>query len=198
MLEAFAERSGTQVAVTALVRDQMVVLAMAGVTAEDRVSETFIGQKIRAFPPLGATFMAWEPAERVAAWTGLAPADQGEALLARLESVRRHGMAFSLEGGTLRDWRGAMSEAAAADEQTRQQVLASRAWQTVRIDIDESDAPHVRNLHIPVFASDGRACLFLNVGGFPPLDMKALTTLEGEIKDVAGRISELAAGRTDE
>jgi hypothetical protein len=135
--------------VTALVRDQMVVLAMAGVTAEDRVSETFIGQKIRAFPPWEQRSWRGSPPNAWAAWTGLAPADQGEALLARLESVRRHGMAFSLEGGTLRDWRGAMSEAAAADEQTRQQVLASRACRRCASTSTRSDAPHVRNLHIP-------------------------------------------------
>lgn len=190
LLEEFAERTGTQIAVTGLVGDQLVVLAVVGATAEDRASGTFIGQRVRATAPIGATFMAWEPADRVAAWMASAPADQAESLTARLESIRRGGMAYSLEGGGLRDWQDAMSAAAeASGDHTREQVIADRVMQSFHPQITEPEAAHVRNVHVPVLGPDGRAALFLNVGGFPTLDRDALAELVADVKQVAGQIS---------
>jgi flavin reductase (DIM6/NTAB) family NADH-FMN oxidoreductase RutF len=192
LLEAFAERSNTQVAVNALVGGQTVVLAVAGATAEDRASSTFIGQRVRAVAPIGASFMAFEPAQRVAAWMASAPADQAENLRARLEAIRRHGMAFSLEGGGIKDWQDAMS-APTEDVHEREQALMTRVMQSFHPQVEAPDAPRVRNLHVPVLTPDGRAGLFLNVGGFPPLDEHGLAQLVADVKGVASQISELAA-----
>jgi flavin reductase (DIM6/NTAB) family NADH-FMN oxidoreductase RutF len=192
LLEEFAERSNTQVAVNALVGGQTVVLAVAGATAEDRASGTFIGQRVRAAAPIGASFMAWEPAQRVAAWMASAPADQADALVARLEAIRRHGMAYSIEGGGIKDWQDAML-APVEDVHERERALMTRVMQTFHPQVEATDAPRVRNLHVPVLTSDGRAGLFLNVGGFAPLDGVGLARLVADVKDVANQISQLEA-----
>jgi hypothetical protein len=194
VLESFAERSNTNIAVTALVGDQTVVLAVAGATSEDRASGTYIGARVRAIPPIGATFMAWEPPARVSAWMAMAPIEETDTLVGRLDSIRSRGMAYSLEGGAPRDWQDAMS-VADGDVQERQRVLASRVQQSFHSSVEEPDAERVRNLHVPVFTPDGRAGLFLHVGGFGSLDQAALAALVADVKGVATQITELAASR---
>jgi flavin reductase (DIM6/NTAB) family NADH-FMN oxidoreductase RutF len=193
-LEQLTERTKTQCAVTALVGDQIVVLAVAGATTEDRASGTFIGGRVPAIPPFGTTFMAWEPSERVAAWTAMAPADEAEHLLARLDSVRRRGMTVSLEGGGVDDWKDAMSMAV-QDGKVQHEVFSGIA-QTFDPQDDEPDSERVRNLHVPVLGPDGRAGVLLNVGGFSGLNKDELAELIAGVKSVAGRISRLAGGGT--
>jgi flavin reductase (DIM6/NTAB) family NADH-FMN oxidoreductase RutF/DNA-binding IclR family transcriptional regulator len=190
LLEEFSERAQCQVAVTALVGDQIVVLAVAGATAEDRASGTFIGQRVRATAPIGASFMAWEPADRVASWVASAPAEHADALAGRLESIRSAGMAFSLEGGGIREWQDAMSAVPTDGDATRQKTLADRVLQSFQPQIVDPEAARVKNLHVPVLGPDGRAALFLNVGGFSTLDNAGLAELVAGVKDVARRISE--------
>jgi flavin reductase (DIM6/NTAB) family NADH-FMN oxidoreductase RutF len=194
VLEEFTRRSNTQVAVTGLVGDQTVVLAVAGAPAEDRASGTFVGGRVRAIPPIGATFMAWEPAGHVTAWTALAPPEETGNLLARLESIRASGVAYSLEGGGIRDWQDVMS-ASFGNRQSREEALTKRVSDLLRPQVEEPDAARVRNVHVPVFNTDHRVGLVLHVGGFNSLDNTALTALVADVKNVANRISELAAGK---
>ncbi|WP_285313463.1 flavin reductase [Pseudarthrobacter sp. fls2-241-R2A-168] len=191
-LEEFTERSNTQVAVTGLVGDELVVLAVAGAPAEDRASGTFVGVRVRAVPPIGGTIMAWEPHERVATWTALAPAEETENVLSRLEAIRRSGIAYSLEGGGIKDWQDAMSEAF-EDRQSREKMLTKRTRELMVPQVDERDAARVRNVHVPVFDASGRVGLVLHVGGFEPLDNERLAEFVAEVKSLAGNISKLAA-----
>lgn len=186
-LERFTERTNTQCAVTALVGDQVVVIAAAG-GVHGAPAGTFVGGRVRAVPPIGTTFMAWESSERVAAWMSLARPADGEALKRRVAAMKRRGMAVSLEGGGVPDWQNAF-EKSAADEVKQEAV--SRLTQTFDPQA-ESDAARVRNLHVPVFGPDGRAGLFLNIGGFPPLDKSALAELIADAQSVAARISSMA------
>jgi hypothetical protein len=101
-------------------------------------------------------------------------------------------MAFSLEGGGIKDWQDAMS-APVEDVHEREQALMTRVMQSFHPQVDPPDAPRVRNLHVPVLTPDGRAGLFLNVGGFPPLDGHELAQLVADVKGVASEISGLAA-----
>jgi flavin reductase (DIM6/NTAB) family NADH-FMN oxidoreductase RutF len=192
VLEEFTERSNTQVAVTGLVGDQVVVLAVAGAPAEDRASGTFIGGRVRAIPPIGATFMAWEPEGRVTSWTALAPAEEAGNLLARLDSIRDSGVAYSLEGGGIRDWQDLMS-ASFENRQSREETLTKRVADLLHPKVEELDAGRVRNVHVPVFNTDERVGLVLHVGGFNPLDSHALRELVTDVRGIANRISQLAA-----
>jgi DNA-binding IclR family transcriptional regulator len=193
LLESFAERSDTNIAVTALVGDQTVVVGVAGASAEDRASGTYIGARVRTVPPIGATFMAWERPERVSAWMAMAPHEETAALAERLDSIRSRGLAFSLEGGGPRDWQDAMSGVEHGQEQYR--VLTSRIRQTFHSGVEEPDAARVRNVHVPVFTPDGRAGLFLHVGGFRSLDQAVLAALVADVKGVAAQITDLAANQ---
>lgn len=72
-LERFTERMDTQCAVTALVGDQIVVVAAFRALGERRCPGTFAGGRLRAVPPIGVEFMAWEESDRVAKWVAFAP-----------------------------------------------------------------------------------------------------------------------------
>ena len=74
-IDALSERLNAQCAVTAMVGDQIVVLAVAGAT-KDGATNAFVGGRNRAVPPFGSTFMAWEPRERVEGWLASAPQDR--------------------------------------------------------------------------------------------------------------------------
>lgn len=192
-IERLAKRSNTQCAVTAMVGDQVVVLAVAGTTGS-RASSTFVGGRTRAIPPVGTTFMAWEPAERIAAWmaSGRAVRQDGEALAARLDSMRRLGFTVSLEGGGFHDWEEAMSTVA-EDGPARRELL-SKISQTFDPQFEKTDARSVRNMHVPVFGPDGRVGVVLNVGGLPPLDASRLSGLISDVRSVAERIASLSGG----
>jgi flavin reductase (DIM6/NTAB) family NADH-FMN oxidoreductase RutF len=188
-LERLVKRSNTQCAVTALVGDQVVVLAVVGGVGS-RSSSTFIGGRNRLVPPVGATFMAWEPEERVDAWMALGR-DRGEsdeALLARLDTMKRRGFAVSLEGGGIHEWEEAMSTAAEDGPQRRQ--LLSRVAQTFDARFEKTESRRIRNLHVPVFGPDGRVGVVLNVGDFPPLDSRRLAGLISDVRFVADNIAQ--------
>ena len=136
--------------------------------------------------------MAWEPADRVAAWTALAPPEETDNVLARLEAIRRSGVAYSLEGGGIKDWQDAMSEAF-EDRQLREKMLTQRTSELIVPQVEEPDAARVRNVHVPVFDASGRVGLVLHVGGFEPLDNARLTEFVTEVQSLAGNISKLAA-----
>ena len=192
-IERLTKRTNTHCAVTAMVGDQVVVLAVVGSTG-NRTSSAFIGGRNRAIPPVGATFMAWEPAERVASWmaSGRAAGEVDNQLETRLQSMRRRGFAVSLEGGGFHDWEQAMSTPG-EDGPARRELLAS-ITRTFDAPFEETDPRSVRNLHVPVFGPDGRVGVVLNVGGFPALDASRLSALIADVRSVAERIGTLSNG----
>nr|WP_281271737.1 flavin reductase [Nocardioides immobilis] len=190
-IDALSERWSTQCAVTAMVGDEVVVLAVAG-AAEGAASNAFIGGRNRAVPPIGASFMAWQPDERVAAWLRSAPPDQdGESLLARLKAMKNRGYAVSLEGGAVRDWQQVMAGATAGDPAHRH--LPENLTQSFGAQFEAADADRVRNVHVPVLGPDGRVGVVLNVGGFTPLDAASLSDLIADVRTVADNISRRVA-----
>ena len=91
-----------------------------------------------------------------------------------------------------------MSAAAeASGDQTREQTLADRVMQSYHPQIAEPDTARVRNVHVPVLSPDGRAALFLNVGGFSARDKDTLAQLVADVKDVANQISTSWADSVD-
>jgi flavin reductase (DIM6/NTAB) family NADH-FMN oxidoreductase RutF len=84
-LDALASELDIECVATALVGDEIVLLASAG-PLEGRTSATLIGRRIPAVPPLGALWMAYEGAERAQAWHR---GDHDQA--ARLEEIRERG-----------------------------------------------------------------------------------------------------------
>ena len=191
-IDSLSERWNAQCAVTAMVGDQIVVLAVAGAT-EDGVSNAFIGGRNRAVPPFGATFMAWEPEERVAAWLASAPPSvDRHALLERLDAMRNRGFAVSLEGGGVRDWEHVMSGTTAGDQAHRE--VLSTMTQSFDAQFEATEAEHIRNVHVPVLGPDGRVGVVLNVGGFTPLDAGTLAEFIADVRAVAERISLRSGG----
>jgi flavin reductase (DIM6/NTAB) family NADH-FMN oxidoreductase RutF/DNA-binding IclR family transcriptional regulator len=84
-LDALASELDAECVATALVGDEIVLLASAG-PLEGRTSATLIGRRIPAKPPLGALWMAYEEAEQAQRWH---KGDETQA--ARLEEIRERG-----------------------------------------------------------------------------------------------------------
>lgn len=189
-IDRLAKRSNTQCAVTAMVGDQAVVLAAAGRTSSP-TTDTLIGGRVRATPPIGATFMAWEPPERVAAWMGSAlPTSVKDLIVARLAATRRRGFAVSTEGSGVGDWEDVMANAAAGSPPPADKLLSMT--QSFNADFERVEAEKVRNLHVPVLGPDARVGVVLNVGGFARLSPSRLAELIADVRSVAGRIAEIA------
>ena len=188
-IDALSQRLNAQCAVTAMVGDEIVVLAVAGAT-KDGATNAFIGGRNRAIPPFGSTFMAWEPEERVSAWLASAPIGADRAsLLTRLDALRARGFAVSLEGGSMRDWVSVMS----GDEGDHGAALSSMT-RTFDPPFEPADAEHVRNVHVPVQGPDGRVGVVLNVSGFAPLGAEALDAFVADIREVAHHIGVSSIG----
>ena len=190
-IDALSQRLGAQCAVTALVGDQIVVLAVAG-TTKDGATNAFVGGRNRAVPPFGSTFMAWEPPERVAGWLASAPAGADSdrpSILARLDAMRERGFAVSVEGGATRDWEPVMS--GTDGDHTEALSTMTRSFDPP---LEHGDAGRVRNIHVPVQGPDGRVGVVLNVSGFAPLDQAGLDAFVADIRDVAVRITAAITG----
>jgi flavin reductase (DIM6/NTAB) family NADH-FMN oxidoreductase RutF/DNA-binding IclR family transcriptional regulator len=187
-IEELAKRSKTHCAVTALVGDQAVVLASAGGNSH-HASNTFIGGRVRATPPIGSSFMAWEPPDRVAAWMGPSlPTVIEQTIMTRLAATKRRGFAVSIAGGGIEDWEKLMSEANGSPPASDRLLTLTRSFNA---EFERVEPEQVRNIHVPVLGPDGRVGVVLNVGGFPPLDRAGLAHLIEEVRAVARQMEEI-------
>ena len=85
-----ADLPGTRCNASALVEDEIVVLASAGVLDASRA--TFVGERLPFMPPLGRVFAAWSDGSRVDDWLKhLASDDERAAERACLAAVRGQG-----------------------------------------------------------------------------------------------------------
>jgi len=187
-IEGLAKRSKTHCAVTALVGDQAVVLASAGGNS-NHGANTFIGGRVRATPPIGSSFMAWEPPERVAAWMGSSlPTEVEHSILARLAATRRRGFAVSIEGSGIGDWEKLMAGANGSPPPSERLMSMTQSFNA---EFEAVKPQEVRNVHVPVLGPEGRVGVVLNVGGFPPLDGSRLADLIADVRAVAGRMADI-------
>jgi len=179
---------------SALVGDEVVLVAGAGPLPR-RTSGSLIGQRIRAIPPAGATWMAWEPEPRVAAWlTAVPDAEERREIRARLDRIRYRRYGFSLEGISLADWERLLVSGAGSDPERigEQQRRVREFYEPSSL---EPRPELVRTIHVPVFGIDGRVAILLNVSGFDAPTPTALTRVVGLAQDCARRITEAIGGR---
>ena len=196
-VEALTERLGAECIVTALAGEEFVILAGAG-SLERRSSTTLIGSRISAAPPVGATFMPWEPPDRITAWMASVSSGEGKAeLVRRLTSIRARGYAVSVEGGGIGDWGRVVAESRLGDPAEVRSRLPA-IIKTYDPPLTPADARRVRTIHMPVFGPDGRVTVALNVGEFDRADAAQLERLIDDVRMTAGRITTLTGGQYPE
>ena len=89
-MEALAEEMDVECVASAVVNDEMVLIANAGTPGSQQLP-TRVGQRIPFLPPLGTAFVAWATDPAKEAWLAKAKPEHREALEATLVEVRKAG-----------------------------------------------------------------------------------------------------------
>jgi len=168
-MEALAEDLDVECVASAVVGEDMVLVARAGTLRSERLP-TAVGQRIPFEPPLGTAFVAWasEPARK--AWFDrLGPAAKDEETVAALErtlaEVRDAG--YSVARG--HRWHKQAAEVLAREQpdqhrdETAQEMHRLIATLPADYESPSADADDVRTISTPVLSPQGGVVLVLSV-----------------------------------
>jgi flavin reductase (DIM6/NTAB) family NADH-FMN oxidoreductase RutF/DNA-binding IclR family transcriptional regulator len=196
-MEALAEDLDVECVASAVVGDEMALIARAGST-QSRMLPTQVGQRIPFEPPLGTAFVAWAPPQAQQAWLdrlGKDPdPDTVAALRATLDVVRRRG--FSVGRG--HTWHEEVSHvlARARPESPSAETHEAihRLIQMLPPDYESPDAldslDEIRTLSTPVFGPSGGVVMVLS------LTVSSKRSLAAELEGCAARLREAAEAVT--
>jgi len=165
-MEALAEELDVECVASAVVGEDMVLVARAG-TLRTEVIPTAVGQRIPFEPPLGTAFVAWASDAARDAWLKrMESSDEARASLdATLDAVRRAGYSVA---------RGHRWHSETAEILTREQPdqhgdeTSQQLHELIRVlppDYENPDVAgdDVRTVNTPVFGPNGSVVLVLSV-----------------------------------
>jgi flavin reductase (DIM6/NTAB) family NADH-FMN oxidoreductase RutF/DNA-binding IclR family transcriptional regulator len=187
-MEALAEEIDVECVASAVVNDEMVLIANAGTPGSQQLP-TRVGQRIPFLPPLGTAFVAWasEPAKN--AWLAKAQPDQREALEATLVEVRKAG--YSVGRGA--SWHREVGTVLARSKGPMTPETASEIGRLIRSLPSDYESPaaqaepgEVRSVSVPVTAPDGTSVLVLT------LMVTSKRALAAAARDHAKRLTQAA------
>jgi flavin reductase (DIM6/NTAB) family NADH-FMN oxidoreductase RutF/DNA-binding IclR family transcriptional regulator len=199
-MEALADELGVEAVASAIVGEDMVLVARAGTLRTQRLP-TAVGQRIPFEPPLGTAFVAWAPATAREAWfrrLGQDSTDETRVVLERtLSEVRDAGYAI----GRGARWHTQAAEVLTQDDMDahRDETAAEmhRLIQTLPPDYESPTVPtdDVRTINVPVFGPGGAVVLVLSVtvGGRRTLTADLTWTAE-RLKAAASAVTKALEG----
>lgn len=164
-MHALADELGLQCVASAVIGDEIVILARAGRANSLEVSVP-VGQRLPLMPPLGTVFVAWAGEEEVEAWLrrvgpGASPRQRAR-YRAALAAVRARGYSVALEADTR-----ARLAASIRDRREVEALLEKLGHEEyVLAELDDGSSYQVSLLAAPVFGADGRVALALTLLGF--------------------------------
>ncbi len=188
-MEALAEDLDVECVASAVVGDDMVLIANAG-TPRSQALPTRVGQRIPFRPPLGTAFVAWASEPARAAWLAMAAPEERAALEQTLDDVRKagfsvgRGASWHREVGTVL----ARSRGALTPETS---VTISRLITSLPADYESpasgaGDRSEIRSVSVPVSAPDGTTVLVLT------LMVMSKRALAAAVEDHAARLTQAA------
>ncbi len=164
-MEAVAEEFDAECVASAVVGDDMVLIANAG-TPRSQALPTRVGQRIPFVPPLGTAFVAWASDPARDAWLARAPADQRDALMQTLDEVRKAG--YSVGRGT--SWHRevgtvlARSKGPLTPETTTEiKGLITKLPADYESPAAAADEGEIKSVSVPVMGPDGTTVLVLTI-----------------------------------
>ena len=167
-MEAVAEELEVECVASAVVGDEMVLVARAGTLQSERLP-TAVGQRIPFEPPMGTAFVAWAGEAARKAWferLGAAKDDETIAALERtLLEVREAG--YSVARG--HRWHKEAAEVLVREQpdqrrdETAQEMHRLIATLPADYESPRADADDVRTVNTPVFGPQGSVVLVLSV-----------------------------------
>jgi flavin reductase (DIM6/NTAB) family NADH-FMN oxidoreductase RutF len=177
MVHAAAEL-GVEVLATALVEDEMVIVATSGHPDQRRLPSR-VGQRMPFVPPLGAAFAAWSDTDGWLAklGPGASPQDIERHRLAT-QRVRDRGWSVGLGSAPHHELEAAltgMSLDAPTPEQGRavEAALGELSGEYEPEELSDGEKYPVRNITVPVFGPHGEVVLVLAAYGLPPVSTLA-------------------------
>jgi flavin reductase (DIM6/NTAB) family NADH-FMN oxidoreductase RutF/DNA-binding IclR family transcriptional regulator len=166
-MEAVAEELDVECVASAVVGEEMVLVARAGTLRSERLP-TAVGQRIPFEPPLGTAFVAWatEPARR--AWFDrLGPAAKDEATVASLvrtlTEVREAGFSVARGHRWHKEAAAVLVREQSDQGETAQEMHRLIAALPADYESPTADADDVRTVSTPVLGPQGTVVLVLSV-----------------------------------
>ena len=167
-MEALADELDVEAVASAVVGEDMVLVARAGTLRSQRLP-TAVGQRIPFEPPLGTAFVAWAPPAAREAWFRRlgkdAPAETREILERTLSEV--HAAGYAIGRGARWHTEAAQVLMQEEPEQHRDETAAEmhRLIQSLPPDYESPTVPtdDVRTINVPVFGPGRSVVLVLSV-----------------------------------
>ncbi len=188
-MEALAEEMDVECVASAVVKDEMVLIANAGDPSSQRLP-TRVGQRIPFLPPLGTAFVAWasEPARE--AWLSRAKPEDREALERTLEDVRQAGFSVGRGASWHREVGSVLARSRGSQTPETTETI-SRLITSLPADYESpaaagDDRSDVQSVSVPVIGPDGNAVLVLT------LMVTSTRALEAAAHDHAARLTRAA------
>ncbi|ORW72882.1 hypothetical protein AWC23_08470 [Mycobacterium saskatchewanense] len=203
-MEALAAELDAEVLSTAMVGDQLVVIAGAGNPAAGS-PRTRVGQRSPLVPPLGTLFVAaaGDVAER--AWLDRAgpslSENQRDSYRAMLERVRARGWSVTLASNTQLELERIYhhytnTDRSPGDADRIRELIASVAEHYEPAILDSDRPLDVRMISVPVVDQTGSLRLLLSVWGLPsPLTGREIESCSARLQLSAARIGAIAPNR---
>lgn len=194
-----ADVPGSRCNASALVEDEIVVLASAGVL-DNMCPGTFVGERLPFIPPLGRVLAAWMDDAQVEAWLKHVPSeDERAAEREWLVAVRSRGFSAILRTDAWQELEEARARMATDPDAVDREDLNG----TIRkLDHDfVALSPEVKAeigvIRVPVFGPDGGVAMQLSVYGLPtPTGPEAVDDYIERVRLAGRRATELLGGHT--
>jgi flavin reductase (DIM6/NTAB) family NADH-FMN oxidoreductase RutF/DNA-binding IclR family transcriptional regulator len=199
-MEALADELDAECVASAIVGEDMVLVARAGTLRTQRLP-TAVGQRIPFEPPLGTAFVAWAPAAAKEAWLRQLGSDAKPETRAVIERTLSevHDAGYAIGRGAR--WHSEAAEILTQEDadQHRDETSAQmhRLIQLLPPDYESPTVPtdDVRTINVPVIGPGGSAVLVLSVtvGGRRSLTADLAWTVE-RLKTAAAAVTKALEG----
>jgi flavin reductase (DIM6/NTAB) family NADH-FMN oxidoreductase RutF len=164
-----ADIPGTRCNASALVDDEIVVLASAG-ELDGGSSATFVGERLPFIPPLGRVFAAWMDGAAVESWLKHLPSeDERVAEREWLAAVRIRGYSAILRTDAWQELESTRALLATDPDAVGQEDLhgAIRKLDHEFVALSPEVKTDIGVIRVPVFGRDGGVAMQLSVYGLP-------------------------------
>jgi flavin reductase (DIM6/NTAB) family NADH-FMN oxidoreductase RutF/DNA-binding IclR family transcriptional regulator len=199
-MEALADELDVECVASAVVGEDMVLVARAGTLRTQRLP-TAVGQRIPFEPPLGTAFVAWAPAAAKEAWLHRlgsdASADTRTVIERTLSEVHDAGYAIGRGARWHTEAAQVLTQEDAEQHRDEQAAQMHRLIQLLPPDYESPTVPtdDVRTINVPVLSPGGSAVLVLSVtvGGRRSLTADLPWTVE-RLKAAADAVTKALEG----
>jgi flavin reductase (DIM6/NTAB) family NADH-FMN oxidoreductase RutF/DNA-binding IclR family transcriptional regulator len=199
-MEALADELDAECVASAVVGEDMVLVARAGTLRTQRLP-TAVGQRIPFEPPLGTAFVAWAPAAAKEAWLRRLGSDSSPETRAVIERTLSevHDAGYAIGRGARWHTEAAeiLTQEDADQHRDEQAAQMHRLIQLLPPDYESPTVPtdDVRTINVPVLGPGGSAVLVMSVtvGGRRSLTADLPWTVE-RLKAAASAVTKALEG----